>query len=401
MRKTVSIVGGGAAALMLACELDFTKFDVTLYEKNKQLARKFLVAGDGGFNLTHSENEAKFISRYTPSFFLQSAFTHFSNTHFIYWLKQLGVETFVGTSGRIFPLKGIKPIDVLDAFLQRIKKNNVHLKTSHEWIGFSKEKNLLFKNLQTVIEVKSDLVIFCLGGGSWSVTGSNATWMNGFRELSILCHPFEASNCAFKVNWPKNFIENVSGKALKNIKISCENKVHAGEVVITNFGLEGSGIYPFSPEIRSQLKKEGQAKIIIDLKPDLSADIILQKLEVINDKKNLSERLKHHLHFSETQIKLLKAFLSKEDFLNTKQLIASIKQFEITIAGLAEVEESISTVGGIDLTEINEKFELKKLPHHYCIGEMLNYDAPTGGYLLQSCFSMAHFLATNLNQQAS
>jgi uncharacterized flavoprotein (TIGR03862 family) len=399
LRKTVSIVGGGAAALMVACELDSKKFDITLYEKNKQPARKFLVAGDGGFNLTHSENEAKFISRYTPSFFLQSAFAHFSNKHLVNWLTQLGIETFVGSSGRVFPLKGIKPIDVLDTFLQRIKNNSAQLKTSHEWIGFSKERNLVFKNLQQIIEVKSDLVIFCLGGGSWSVTGSNKEWMKYFMEQSILCHPFEASNCAFKVSWPKNFIESVSGKALKNIKIQCENKTHAGEVVLTNFGLEGSGIYPFSPEIRSQLKKEGQAKISIDLKPDLSADSILQKLEIHGDKKNLSEKLKHHLHFSGTQIKLLKAFLNKEDFTDVKHLVSRIKKFEITITGLADVEEAISTIGGIDLIEIDENYELKKLPQHFCIGEMLNYDAPTGGYLLQSCFSMAHFLATHLNNQ--
>lgn len=398
MKKKVAIIGGGACALMLGCELDPEKFEVSIYESNSALGRKFLVAGDGGLNLTHSENENNFIERYTPKQFLKKVFSHFSNKHFIQWLNENGIETFVGSSGRIFPVKGMKPVEVLNILLEKIKRNSVSVYTKHEWKGFSKNNGLLFQNTKESIEVKSDIVIFSLGGASWPVTGSNGNWIKFFEGKTIQTLPFIASNCAFKVDWDKGLIPKIEGKALKNISVTCGTKTHLGEIVLTKFGIEGSGIYPLSPQIRKELQAQIACDIYIDLKPNVTIETLEEKITKILGEKGFTENLKTHLNFSQAQIQLLKVLISKEDFLDPKRLSHHIKQLQLKITGLAPIDDAISTVGGISLTEINENFELKKLKAHYCIGEMLDYDAPTGGYLLQSCFSMGHYLAHFLNE---
>jgi len=398
LKKKITIVGGGSCALILACELNPQKFDVTIYERNAAPGRKFLVAGDGGLNLTHSENESDFIKRYTPYFFFEKAFTHFSNKDLIHWLNANGVETFVGSSGRVFPKKEMKPVDVLNVFLKKIKSNSFIILTKQVWKGFSNDNNLIFENISGHSEVKSDYVIFCIGGASWPVTGSKGDWTNYFAEKKITIDPFQPSNCAFRINWDENFISKNQGKVLKNVAITCNNQTHSGEVVLTKFGIEGSGIYPLSPQIRYQLNEKQKAEISIDLKPLISLEKIKQKVVSIAAKKNFTENLKQQLNLNQLQIQLLKTLLPKDVFLSAEKLSCNIKNLKISINGIAPIEEAISTVGGISLTEIDADFQLKKLPRHYAIGEMLNYDAPTGGYLLQSCFSMAKFLAHYLNK---
>lgn len=397
MKKTISIIGGGASALILGCELNTKKYTVSIFEKNTALARKFLVAGDGGLNLTHSEDEKKFILRYTPYKFLEAAFKHFSNKDLIRWLNNLEIETFEGSSGRIFPKKGLKPIEVLNRLEEKIKNNHVTLNFKHEWTGFSLNNELLFKTPSGNKEIKSDIVIFCLGGASWPVTGSKGDWLIFFSEKKIKTIKFEASNCSFKINWPKELIKNIEGKPLKNISIKCGNKVHAGEVVITSFGIEGSGIYPLTSQIREELNTLGIAKIYIDLKPLVTSSNALKK--IIDPRSNVSytDNCVKQLNLNKTQIALIKSSMSKSDFLDPIKFVNNLKNLELSITALGSIEDAISTVGGISLTEISEKFELKKLKNNYVIGEMLDYDAPTGGYLLQSCFSMGKYLADHLN----
>lgn len=397
MKKSISIIGGGASALVLASELDSSQFDIHVYEKNTALGRKFLVAGEGGLNFTHSEDKNQFINRYTPFDFLQKAFLNYSNTRYIEWMNALEIETYVGTSGRSFPKRGIKPIQVLEKILNKIRQNKVQIHLKHEWKGFSKSGHLLVQNEKEELEVKSDYIIFCLGGASWPVTGSSGNWLTYFKNKRISVSDFQSSNCAFKVNWEKSHLSKIEGKILKNISISCGEKHHAGEIVLTKFGIEGSGIYPLSPQIREELNRSAKAMIYIDLKPSFPLEKIRQKLHSPSAGKNLTNRLKEELNLSDAQIILLKAQLSKDEFLDLRVLAERIKRLPLTIEGLAPIEEAISTVGGIDLMEINENFELKKLKNNFVIGEMLNYDAPTGGYLLQSCFSMAMDLASHLN----
>jgi len=385
--KSVAIIGGGPSALMLAAMLDEKKYQVHIYEKNATVGRKFLVAGDGGFNLTHSEDIDSFITRYTPPLFLEQALRSFTNQDLCSWLKIIGIETYTGSSKRVFPIKGIKPIEVLNAFLEKLKAKNVEIHSHHEWKGWSENYKLIFLNKKEEAIVDADIVVFALGGASWTVTGSDGTWLDLFQKKGIQTVPFQASNCACKVEWPAGFLEKNEGKWLKNISVSAEKQIKHGELIITKFGLEGSAIYALSPLIRNQLLTNGVAKINIDFKPTFSKEELIQKLS-IKTTKSITQLLSTELKLSDTQIALLKAFISKDDFLNFEKLASAINSFPISLIGTSPIDEAISTVGGIALSEIDVNFQLHKLPNQYVIGEMLDWDAPTGGYLLQGCFSM-------------
>lgn len=398
MKKSIAIIGSGPAALMLAATLDENIFDVMLYERNFAPARKFLVAGDGGFNLTHSEEPEQFITRYTPSAFLEKSFRLFTNQDLQKWLKGIGIETFTGTSKRVFPLKEIKPIAVLNAFLDKLKKKNVQIKTKHEWQGWNDKKELVLKNGSEDLTVKADIVVFALGGASWSKTGSDGQWTQYLKKQNIDLVPFQPSNCAFQINWDKNFIATAEGQPLKNISASCDGKEKRGELVITKFGIEGGAVYALSPQIRKQLNENKTATIYLDLKPQLTLETIQTKLASAGSK-NVSNTLQEQIKLSKVQVALLKSILSKEDFLNAASLAEKIKHLPLQISGMAPIDESISTVGGIALHETDENFQLKKLPNYYAIGEMLDWDAPTGGYLLQACFSMGNYLGKQLNKE--
>jgi uncharacterized flavoprotein (TIGR03862 family) len=393
VKKSVSIIGGGPAAFLLAAFLDPQKFNVCIYEKNKTLGRKFLVAGKGGFNLTHSEPIAQLIERYTPSHFIQEALLDFDNHDFQKWIDGMGIPTYIGSSKRVYPESGIKPIAVLNAILDVLHKRGVTINYQHTWTGWSTNQDLVF-NAETTI--KSEHTIFALGGGSWKVTGSDGTWLDMFKKQGVDVVPFKASNCAYRVNWNNDFMDKYEGNPLKNIAISCGDKTQKGEVVITRFGLEGNAIYAISPQIREELDKNKMATVFLDLKPTLSYNSILEKIKKSNLKKT-SEKLQKELKLNPAQIGLLKTFLSKESYLNTEILAQNIKKLPIEITGSALLDEAISTTGGIKLSSLDENFQLKIMNNHYCIGEMLDLDAPTGGYLLQSCFSMGVYLARHLN----
>jgi len=390
-------VGGGASALLLAAELDEQKFDVTIYERNAALGRKLLVAGDGGFNLTHSEAQEQFISRYIPADFFQNIISKFSNTDLINRFKSIGIDTYVGSSKRIFPVKGIKPIDVLNALMDNLKKKNVSIKTNHTWKGW-KNDELLFETNGENTYLKPDIIVFALGGASWKVTGSDGSWANYFLEKGIEIVPFQASNCAFEIKWDEQFIKLAEGKQLKNIAITCGDSIKKGEAVITKFGLEGGVIYALSAPIRKQLNDTGQATIMIDLKPQMTVEEIKNKFH-LRGNRSVKKLLKDLLHIDDAAFELLKMVLSKEQFTNLELLAGYIKKLPLIITTAAPINEAISTVGGIALTEIDTTFQLEKLPQHYVIGEMLDWDAPTGGYLLQACFSMGYCLAQELNKQ--
>jgi len=399
-KKSIAIIGGGASALMLACSLDGNKFNISIYEKNAAVGRKFLVAGKGGFNLTHSEDITQFAERYYPKKFIEPFLKNFSNTDFSNWLKSIGIETYVGTSKRVFPKKGIKPIEVLKAIESQLQKNQVSIFYNHTWQGWDNEE-LLFSHHNEVIKTKPDLVVFALGGASWKVTGSDGSWTSYFNEKGIQIKKFYPSNCAYKINWNSAFIKMHQGNALKNCEFTCGNISRKGEAVITEFGIEGSGIYLLSGEIRKQLvqkeeKEFENAKLYIDFKPDLSLEEIKKRLE---NKGNLStkEVLEKKINLTSTQIELLKLASSKEEYNDTHFLSQLLKKYPLHIVDFAPIDDAISTFGGLSLEEVNEDLEIKNLPKHYVIGEMLDWDAPTGGYLLQACFSMGKYLADKLN----
>ncbi len=406
MKKTIAIIGGGASALALAAMLDESLFDITIYERHATLGRKFLVAGDGGFNLTHGEDLEAFLMRYTVPFSnnsnhqnIENSLRNFTNLDTRNWLKNIGIETFIGSSNRVFPTKGIKPIEVLYAILLVLKNKQIKLKTKCFWQGWNAQNELIF--LQNGIEtaIKADIIVFSLGGASWRKTGSDGTWASFFEEKGISTMPFQASNCAYKIAWSDGFLLKSEGKSLKNIALKCGDKVKKGEVVVTKFGLEGGAIYALSAPIREQLNESQKATIYLDLKPVLSVADIINKLTEKNIKP-LTTLLKEQLHLPDVAVALLKNQLTKDEFIHIPTLATLIKNIPLSITAAAPIDEAISTVGGVPFDEVDEHFQLKKMPNHYAIGEMLDWDAPTGGYLLQECFSMGAYVAKWLNGKA-
>ena len=394
MKKSIAIIGGGPSALFTAVFLDSNKFDITIYEKKNSVGRKFLVAGDGGFNLSHGEDIDKMITRYTPTTFLEKALLNFNNNDLRNWLLSIDVPTFVGSSNRIYPEKGIKPIIVLANIKKFLIDKNVQSITNYEWKGWNDKSELIFNDNKIITP---DYTIFSLGGASWKITGSEGNWLAHFKNKGITTHSFFPANCAYKINWSQEFITKNEGNPLKNIALSCGTKTQKGELVITKFGLEGNAIYALSSEIQPQLSNNKKATIYLDLKPIFNETTIREKLT--DEYLNTTELLRKKLKLSKAQINLLRSVLTKEEFTNKNILSRKIKALPLVITDTAPIDEAISTTGGISLNEVSENFELTKLKNNYCIGEMLDWNAPTGGYLLQACFSMGTYVAKHLNEK--
>ena len=276
--KKIIIIGGGAAGLVAAEQLSAT-CQVHIYEKGKTIGRKFLVAGNGGFNLTNAAVDKDLYTQYTAHPVLQEALQRFDSRAMRVWLEQLGVPTFVGSSGRVFPEKGIKPIQVLQKIKEKLIEKGVQIHCNHEFVGFDANEKPLIKHKENTIVLEADAYIFALGGASWSVTGSNMAWLNLFEQIKVPTQAFEASNCGFEVNWKADFKEKYAGTPLKNIQISIGSQIIKGEALITDYGLEGNAIYPIIPTIRAALKMQTATHIALDFKPNNSHQSLLGKIK--------------------------------------------------------------------------------------------------------------------------
>jgi len=392
--KKIIIIGGGAAGLIAAEQLSET-CSVHIYEKGKTIGRKFLVAGNGGFNLTNAVVGKNLYTQYTSHPILKEAIQCFDNQAMRTWLKKLGIPTFVGSSGRVFPEKGIKPVQVLQKIKDKLVKKGVQIYCNHEFIGFDTAQQPLVKHQNKTILLKADAYIFALGGVSWSVTGSNMKWLQHFEQLKIPTKAFEASNCGIEVNWQADFKQNHAGTPLKNIQISIGSKVIKGEALITDYGLEGNAIYPIIPLVRTSLKLEQSTHIVLDFKPNNSHQSLLSKTK---GKQLKTKNYAYEFNLNKAQFALIKAFTKKEEYLAPERFVEAIKYLKIPVQALRPIEEAISTIGGISLEALNPNFSLKQQSNLFVIGEMLDWDAPTGGFLLQGCFSTAALCAYYLNQ---
>ena len=381
--KTI-IIGAGPASLMAASKAIKKGDEVLVFEKMKTAGRKFLVAGDGGFNLSHIGDFDEFVSYYShPQ--MAGIIRQFTNDDLVQFLKELGIDTYVGSSGKIFPLKEIKPAMLLNTWLTYLKKQGVQFFYHAVLEDFDNEK-VIIRSISGQETYTFDRLILGLGAASWPKTGSDAAWVSLFQSKNIQVIPFEPSNAGINVNLPKEFLHQFQGTVFKNVVVSHHGISRKGEVVLTEYGLEGAPIYYLNPSIR----KEMQIPMYIDFKPSHSEDYILSSLI---ESKNISDGLKK-LKLPKAFVFWCKQFLSKEEYNELVLISQLIKQFPIYMHSFRPIEEAISCAGGVAWDELNERLQLKKFPVVSVVGEMIDWEAPTGGYLLQSAFSMG-FVAGN------
>lgn len=380
----ITIIGAGPAGLMAAQILAEKGLKVHVYEQNKAAARKFLVAGNGGFNLTHSEEIEFFLKKYeSPQ--VQEIVRNFDNQKVIQWLSDLGITTYVGSSGKIFPTKNFKPIQVLKAWLDQLEKLGVTIHYGCTFINFD-DSSAYLKNNEKNISIKYSKLILAMGGGSWKKTGSDAKWVETLSQKHIKITPLESANSGY--NTDRKF-HSLQGQYLKNINVSFNDQSKIGEIVFTKYGLEGSPIYYLN---RFTRKYDFPLTLLIDLKPNLAEAEILKQL---NGSAKISSVLKRNFKLSTTAINLLKT-LDKESYLDIKNLAKKIKKFPVEILSFRPIDEVISTAGGVAFSELNSSLELNDFPNVYCAGEMIDWEAPTGGYLLQACFSTGFWVGNSI-----
>lgn len=385
--KHIVVVGMGPAGLMAGTRLLELGYSVSFYDHKKAAGRKFLVAGNGGFNLTHSEDFERFKTRYSD-LNIEAALNLFTRDNWVDFLNNsIKIPTFTGSSGKIFPIKEIKPITVLYNWLNYIQHLGGQLYYEHELIDF-KNNHVTFKtNTEENIKVNSDYIIFALGGGSWSVTGSTGKWLSLFTNKRITTKPFESFNSGYELNdWEKN--KSLAGGIVKNVIVKLGDFQKEGDIVFTDYGIEGTPIYWSNQAFKNSSSKQ----LSLDLKPTLS----LTEIETILTKaKNISEGLKK-LKLSKTIINYFKINLSKKEYTTVNFVAQLIKSLTFTIKDIRPIDDVISTKGGVKT--INENLSLLNYPNIFCCGEMLNWSAPTGGYLIQGAVSTGYYVASEIEK---
>ncbi|MGG7674343.1 TIGR03862 family flavoprotein [Pseudomonas sp. WC2] len=385
----VAIIGGGPAGLMAAEVLSQAGIRVDLYDGMPSVGRKFLLAGVGGMNITHSEAYPAFLSRYAErASQIAPLLRGFDADALCTWIHDLGIETFVGSSGRVFPTD-MKAAPLLRAWLKRLRDSGVVIHTRHRWLGWDEHGALRIDTPDGEISIKPDATLLALGGGSWSRLGSDGAWMLPLEQRGVGLAPLQPSNCGFEVQaWSELMVSKFAGAPLKNIAIGLNDDIpRLGECVITATGIEGSLIYALSAPIREAINQYGAAVIHIDLLPGRPVD----KLQTALSKPRGSRSMAKHLH-SQVGIDGVKAALLREltdaaTFADPALMARAIKALPLTLVKTRPLDEAISSAGGVTFEAMDERLMLKALPGVFCAGEMLDWEAPTGGYLLTGCFA--------------
>lgn len=382
----IAIVGGGPAGLMAAEVLARAGHHVVIYDRMPSLGRKLLMAGRGGLNLTHSEPLETFLTRYgAASDWLSPVIRAFPPEAVRAWADGLGSETFIGSSGRVFP-KRMKASPLLRAWLARLVELGVEVRLRHRWTGFAEGGELCFETPGGPAAHRHDAAILAVGGASWPRLGSDGRFADIFAREGIAIAPLAPANMGFEVAWSEVFRGRFAGQPLKRIRITLGDQTQMGEATITARGIEGGAIYALSDRLREAVSRDGSAAIAIDLRPDLSLDQLAAKLAKARTKESLANRLRKAAGLTPAAIGILReahSTLPSEPF----ALAAAIKAVPLSLGAPFGLERAISTSGGVTRDELDLRLMLKKRPGIFLAGEMLDWEAPTGGYLLQACFA--------------
>jgi hypothetical protein len=389
--KTVAIIGGGPAGLMAAEVLIKSSIKVDVYDAMPSVGRKFLMAGKGGMNISNAEPFDRFLTRYGASRrHLEAMLSDFGPDELVAWLKELGINTFTGSSGRIFPTD-MKAAPLLRAWLHRLRAAGVVFHVRHQWLGWTENSGLRFNTPTGEKTISTDATILALGGGSWPQLGSTGAWVPLLHDKYITIKPLKPANCGFDVSWSEYFRSRFAGQPLKSVQLSLiaagQQASQKGEFVITQTGLEGGLIYSLSALLRDEIAAVGSVTIYIDLVPDNDFDTLLGKVSMPRGKQSLANHLRKRLKLSAVKIALLHEVLSADDCADPMRLCTTIKALPIKLTGARPIEEAISSAGGICFSAIDDKLMLSAMPGVFCAGEMLDWEAPTGGYLLTACFA--------------
>ena len=394
----VAIIGGGPAGLMAAEVLAQGGVQVDLYDAMPSVGRKFLLAVVGGMNITHSEAKPAFLSRYgARQHELAELLLNFDADALRAWIHDLGIDTFVGTSGRVFPAD-MKAAPLLRAWLKRLRELGVQIHTRHRWLGWDAQGALLISSPTGEQTVHADATLLALGGGSWARLGSDAAWVSLLQDRGVAITPLQASNCGFDVAaWSPFLRDKFAGAPLKNVSLNLPNQApRLGEFVLTASGIEGSLVYALSAGIRETINQHGSAIVHLDLLPQTP----LSKLQTALNKARGSQSMAKHLHrqagIDGVKAALLRELASAECFNDPAQLAVAIKTLPITLRQPRPLDEAISTAGGVPFEQLDKNLMLKQLPNTFCAGEMLDWEAPTGGYLLTACFASGRHAAQGI-----
>jgi uncharacterized flavoprotein (TIGR03862 family) len=385
----VAVIGGGPAGLMAAEALAAAGVAVQVFDAMPSVGRKFLLAGVGGMNITHSEPYPAFVSRYAErSGEIDGLFRDFDGQALRRWIHGLGIETFVGTSGRVFPCD-MKAAPLLRAWLKRLRDSGVVIHTRHRWLGWNDDGSLRIAYPQGELNLRADALVLALGGGSWARLGSDGAWVPLLAERAVDISPLQASNCGFEVaGWSELLVSKFAGAPLKNIALSVPGSAaRKGEFILTAQGVEGSLVYAWSAQVREAINRAGTGTLLLDLLPDRPVDKIAQALAKPRGSRSMAKHLHSQLGIDGVKAALLRELTDQATFADPQALAAAIKALPIELLRARPLDEAISSAGGVRFEGMDEGLMLRQLPGVFCAGEMLDWEAPTGGYLLTACFA--------------
>ena len=398
----LAIIGGGPAGLMAAEAALTARPDLTVcvFEAKPSLARKFLMAGKSGLNLTHVEQTKAFLSRYgRAASKLKSQINAFPPYELRRWADDLGAETFVGSSGRIFPAI-MKASPLLRTWLRRLQRQGAEVRLNQKWLGWSEDGHLKFVDTKTGYEqlIDASATILALGGASWPRLGSVGDWVPLLEDAGIPCAPWKPANCGFDVDWSDYFKEKFGGEPVKNVRLSTGEEALRGEFVVSGKGVEGSAIYTVSATIRDAIEQDGEATVFLDLLPDRTVAQLVSRLSVPRGKRSFATHLRKSVRLEGVKAALLRELapdMAQASALEKPQALAQIiKALPLKLVRSRPIEEAISVAGGVRWSALSFDLSTRARPDVYCVGEMVDWEAPTGGYLLTASMAQGRWAGT-------